>query len=148
MSEKQTFASHERAQFWSSKNIGCPADYALNSHKKCWFDCDCGHSFEQDLNHINTSNRWCAYCSHQKLCNNDACKLMVPSFGADQKLRMRSDIRRASKRNCGSRMLDFGSSHCRSDVGSYPIGRKVRPMRRCAHGSNRPCLREKNFLIL
>ena len=29
MSEKLTFASHERAQFWSSKNTGCPADYAL-----------------------------------------------------------------------------------------------------------------------
>ncbi len=50
---EKSFASHERAQFWSSKNIGCPADYALNSHKKCWFDCDCGHSFERVLKEIN-----------------------------------------------------------------------------------------------
>jgi hypothetical protein len=49
MSEKQTFASHIKAKFWSAKNTGLPADYALNSHKKCWFDCDCGHAFERVL---------------------------------------------------------------------------------------------------
>ena len=71
---KTTFASHPKSKFWSTKNEGKPEDYALNSHKKFWFDCDkCGHDFYQDLNHINTSNRWCPYCSHQKLCNNEKC---------------------------------------------------------------------------
>ena len=86
MSIKETFASHIKAKFWSNKNIGLPEDYALNSHKKCWFDCECGHEFEQDLNHINTSNRWCAYCSHQKLCNNDTCKFCFKnSFASHEK---------------------------------------------------------------
>jgi very-short-patch-repair endonuclease len=69
------FASHPKAKFWSTKNEGKPEDYALNSHNKFWFDCDkCGHEFNQDLNHINISNRWCPYCSHQKLCDNEECK--------------------------------------------------------------------------
>jgi very-short-patch-repair endonuclease len=71
---KTNFASHPKSKYWSSKNEGNPENYALNSHKKFWFDCDkCGHEFINDLNHINTSNRWCPYCSHQKLCDNDKC---------------------------------------------------------------------------
>jgi very-short-patch-repair endonuclease len=70
---KLSFASHPKSAFWSNRNEGKPEDYALNSHKKCWFDCECGHEFIQDLNHINTSKRWCPYCSHQKLCENNTC---------------------------------------------------------------------------
>ena len=56
---KTSFASHPKSKFWSTKNEGNPEDYALNSHKKCWFDCECGHSFDSCLNNINLSNRWC-----------------------------------------------------------------------------------------
>jgi very-short-patch-repair endonuclease len=74
MSEKKTFASHIRAKYWSSKNTGSPADYALNSHKKCWFDCDCGHEFEISLLNINQGNNWCGYCSNPpKLLCSDIC---------------------------------------------------------------------------
>ena len=67
---KKSFASHSKAKFWSSKNAGLPTDYALNSHKKCWFDCDCGHSFESTLLNINQGNNWCPYCYNRKLCGN------------------------------------------------------------------------------
>jgi very-short-patch-repair endonuclease len=71
---EKSFASHPKSQFWSSMNEGLPEDYALNSHKKFIFDCDkCNHNFKQDLNHINTWNRWCPYCTNQKLCNNIDC---------------------------------------------------------------------------
>lgn len=75
MSEKQTFASHIKAKFWSSKNIGLPADYALNSHKKCWFDCDCGHVFERMIKDINLTNSWCPYYVKplKKLCEDLQC---------------------------------------------------------------------------
>jgi len=70
---EKCFASHPKAKFWSTKNEGKPEDYALNSHKKFWFDCDkCGHEFESSLLNINQSNNWCGYCSNppKLLCSN------------------------------------------------------------------------------
>lgn len=70
---KPTFASHPKAKYWSSKNEGQPNDYALNSHKKFWFDCDkCGHEFEIMLKNINIRDSWCPYCviPTKKLCGN------------------------------------------------------------------------------
>jgi len=97
MSEKLTFASHERAQFWSSKNTGCPADYALNSHKKCWFDCDCdcGHEFEMILRNINMRNSWCPYCVKpvKKLCDDLNCnQCFEKSFASHEKAKYWSSI--------------------------------------------------------
>lgn len=67
---KATFASHPKSKFWSTRNEGNPEDYALNSHKVCWFDCECGHPFESSLLNINQGNNWCPYCSNppKKLC--------------------------------------------------------------------------------
>jgi hypothetical protein len=71
---KNSFASHPKAKFWSTKNEGLPEDYALNSHKKCWFDCECGHTFDTSLKGINLLNRWCSYCANKKLCGKcDLC---------------------------------------------------------------------------
>ena len=72
---EHSFASHSKAKFWSTKNEGKPEDYALNSHKKFWFDCDkCGHEFESSLLNINQGNNWCPYCYNRKLCGNcDSC---------------------------------------------------------------------------
>lgn len=69
---KATFASHPKSKFWSAINEGNPEDYALNSHKVCWFDCDCGHAFEMILRNINQRHSWCPYCSNppKKLCEN------------------------------------------------------------------------------
>ena len=67
---KETFASHPKSKFWSSRNEGKPEDYALNSHKLCWFDCECGHSFKSSLLNINQANNWCPYCYNRKVCGN------------------------------------------------------------------------------
>jgi very-short-patch-repair endonuclease len=72
---ERSFASHPKAQFWSSKNDGKPEDYSLNSHKKFLFDCNkCGHEFENSLKMISGKNTWCQYCAHKKLCNYDYCQ--------------------------------------------------------------------------
>ena len=42
---EKSFASHEKAQFWSDKNELNPNEVALNSNKKFWFNCNCGHTF-------------------------------------------------------------------------------------------------------
>ena len=70
------FSQHPKAIFWSYRNEKKPDEMALNSHKKFWFDCECGHTFESSLLNINQGNNWCPYCSKpsQKLCDNDNCK--------------------------------------------------------------------------
>jgi len=68
---QKSFTSHPKSEFWSNKNKGNPEDYALNSHKKCWFNCDkCNHEFESKLLNINQNNNWCPYCYNRKLCGN------------------------------------------------------------------------------
>ena len=83
--EKKTFASHPKSQYWSAKNKGKPENYALNSHKKCWFNCDkCGHDFVKTLKEINITDGWCPYCVSKKLCskemNCETCR--VKSFAS------------------------------------------------------------------
>ena len=71
---ENSFATHPKSKFWSIRNEGKPEDYALNSHQKCWFDCDCGHPFDSSLLNINKGNNWCPYCSNKKLCGKcDSC---------------------------------------------------------------------------
>ena len=62
------FSEHPKSKFWSERNILKPNQVALNSHKKFWFDCECGHPFEKAMNNVN-SGRWCPYCVNKKLCS-------------------------------------------------------------------------------
>ena len=69
------FSQHPKSIYWSNKNDKTPNEVALNSHKKFWFDCECGHQFEIQLNNVN-SGRWCSYCSNKKLCEpSKNCKI-------------------------------------------------------------------------
>ena len=63
------FSQHPKAIFWSKKNTLQPCEVALNSHKKFWFDCECGHTFDVQLNNINLLDRWCSYCANKKICD-------------------------------------------------------------------------------
>ena len=63
--------------FWSKKNIEQPREVFKSSGKKYWFDCKCGHEFESSLNSISTNNSWCAFCTNQRLCENNDCKLCL-----------------------------------------------------------------------
>ena len=82
------FSEHLKSKYWSKRNLVKPNEVALNSHKKFWFDCECGHQFESSLLNINQGNNWCPYCSKpsQKLCDNDNCKsCFVNSFASHEK---------------------------------------------------------------
>ena len=62
---KKSFASHERAQYWSSKNKENPKDVFKSSHTKYWFDCsDCKHLFNSTLSNIICGN-WCPHCKNK-----------------------------------------------------------------------------------
>ena len=83
---ERSFASHKKSDFWSNKNKKLPKDVFLNSHEKYIFDCDkCDHDFYIQLNSVN-KNRWCAYCTNQKLCENKECKTCYEkSFASHEK---------------------------------------------------------------
>ena len=68
------FDIHPKSKYWSNKNIVKPNEVSLNSHKKFWFDCECGHDFECNLKNINFGN-WCSYCANKKLCYDKNCKI-------------------------------------------------------------------------
>lgn len=71
------FSEHPKSKFWSDRNEKKPDEVSLNSHKKFWFDCECGHTFDSSLLNINQANNWCPYCSKHpiKLCDTENCKL-------------------------------------------------------------------------
>ncbi len=75
--ENNSFASCTKSKFWSFKNEIKPRNVFKNSHNKYIFDCDkCGHEFDITLNHVAAvDNRWCPFCSSQKLCENKECKI-------------------------------------------------------------------------
>jgi len=71
---ERSFASHEKSKYWSNQNTEQPRDVFKCSNKKYSFDCDCGHTFDSTLSHINNGS-WCPYCSNppRKLCNETSC---------------------------------------------------------------------------
>ncbi len=72
---EKSFASNDKAKYWSNKNEVKPRDVFKSTPKKYFFNCiQCGHEIEQSLNDI-TSGKWCCYCSNQKLCDKKDCNL-------------------------------------------------------------------------
>lgn len=83
---ERSFAPHEKAKYWSSKNDKKPEEVHLNSRKKFWFDCDkCGHEFEIALSNIALKDQWCSYCTNKRLCKNDCDKCYNKSFASHEK---------------------------------------------------------------
>jgi very-short-patch-repair endonuclease len=89
---EKSFASSDKAKFWSDKNGQIkPRDVFKSSHKKYYFDCDCGHEIEQPLSDI-TSGRWCGYCNGDRLCSEEDCKFCFnKSFASSDKAKFWSD---------------------------------------------------------
>ncbi len=72
---QQSFASHEKAKFWSKKNPSPPRNYMRYFNLKHWFSCDkCSHDFMTSLGQINIGN-WCPYCANKILCENEVCAI-------------------------------------------------------------------------
>jgi len=90
---EKSFASHEKAKYWSDKNGDVkPNDVFKGSHKKYWFDCDkCPHSFDSSLSNI-SGGKWCPYCGSSKLCDDSCCNnCFTRSFASHEKVKYWSD---------------------------------------------------------
>ena len=50
---EKSFESNPLSKYWSKKNgQTSPRQVFKSSHKKFWFDCDCGHEFESRLSNV------------------------------------------------------------------------------------------------
>jgi len=82
---ERSFASHEKAKYWSNKNNENPRNMFKCSGKKFLFECECGHTFSKILEEINRG-RWCPYCSNKQLCGDEKCqKCFEKSFANYEK---------------------------------------------------------------
>jgi very-short-patch-repair endonuclease len=71
-----SFASHPKSMYWSLDNKLKSRQVFKNSdRRKFIFNCECGHKLEMVLKQISSQGHWCSYCSHQKLCYNEDCKM-------------------------------------------------------------------------
>jgi very-short-patch-repair endonuclease len=107
-----SFASHEKSKYWSNQNIKNPRNVFKSSHKKFWFDCDCGHTFDSALSNIN-NGQWCPYCANKKLCNESSClSCYNNSFASHEKSKYWSNQNIKNPRNvfkCSDKKFSFDS---------------------------------------
>ena len=82
----KSFASHEKAKYWSNKNELKPEFVLKNGDKRVWFDCDnCSHNFEKQIKYV-SKDGWCPYCNSFKLCENvDCVSCFNRSFASHEK---------------------------------------------------------------
>ncbi len=101
----KSFASHEKAKYWSNKNEIKPEFVLKNGDKRIWFNCDvCSHDFEKQIKYV-SKDGWCPYCNSYKLCeNNDCITCFNRSFASHEKSKQWS-----SKNNVSSRHIVKGS---------------------------------------
>lgn len=95
---ERSFASHEKAKYWSSKNDKKPEEVYIKTGKKFWFDCDkCGHEFEKSLDSV-SRNTWCKYCYHNICTNNDCQYCFQKSFASHDRAKCWSNKNKISPR--------------------------------------------------
>ena len=106
----RSFASHERAIYWSTQNgIIKPSDVYKSTDDKYWFDCpECNHTFDSNLSSI-TKGVWCGYCLSRRLCeDNDCQKCYEKSFASHEKsIHWSNQNERTSRQVCKSSNDEF-----------------------------------------
>jgi very-short-patch-repair endonuclease len=83
---KNSFASSDKAKYWSDKNILKPRDVFTSSSHNYLFNCYiCNHEINIKL-YVVTAGIWCYYCSNKKLCDKEDCNLCYnKSFASHEK---------------------------------------------------------------
>jgi len=98
---EKSFASHEKAKFWSSKNKKTPRDVYKSTATIYWFVCpDCNHEFYARLYNI-IGGKWCNYCSNKILCCDINCKICLSkSFASHKRAKCWSSKNKKTPRDC------------------------------------------------
>lgn len=72
---KKSFASSERAVYWSSKNAVTPRSVFKGCNDKFLFNCPCGLELSITLNGITSLNRWCRKCGRDRTTEKQSMKI-------------------------------------------------------------------------
>lgn len=83
-----SFASSDKAIFWSKENKLSPRQVFKNCNSKFFLKCcECNHEFESSLGCVSRINgSWCPFCSHTKLCDERECNMCLKnSFASSDK---------------------------------------------------------------
>jgi very-short-patch-repair endonuclease len=88
----KSFASSDKARYWSVKNDKTPREVFMSANKKYWFKCDkCFHEFDASLCNVK-AGCWCSYCFGDKLCNDINCNsCFEKSFASHEKAKCWSE---------------------------------------------------------
>jgi hypothetical protein len=95
-----SFASHEKAEYWSDKNELNPREVLKNSHTKYLFKCDkSNHEFDAILSSI-TKGNWCPYpcCGSKRICFEKCEICYIASFESHDKAQYWSDENKVTPR--------------------------------------------------
>lgn len=116
---ERSFASHPKAKYWSAKNKVSPRDVLKNSHKECFFDCDCGHIFSSRLYSI-VKGCWCGYCNGDLFCDDiEGCDFCFDtSFAGHYRAKFWSAKNKISPRfvsRCSRKKFWFDCNQCPHD---------------------------------
>lgn len=73
---EKSFASSEKAIYWSEKNKKIPRNVFKATADIIIFNCNvCEHEFSSSLNHVTSHGNWCGYCSNTILCTKKTCHI-------------------------------------------------------------------------
>ena len=102
------------AQWDDSKNGDItPEDVAPGSHKKLWWVCDKGHSWEAVIKNRTRRKSGCPYCSGRRASSNNSIKTTFPEFFQDMERYGKQDVRpeQLKKRSRTVVHLQCGKGH-------------------------------------
>lgn len=71
----KSFASSEKAIYWSNKNKISPRNVFKGCNEKFLFNCTCGLEISVSLNNITSGNRWCKKCGRDRTTEKQSLKL-------------------------------------------------------------------------
>jgi very-short-patch-repair endonuclease len=138
----KSFASHEKAIYWSPENILQPRHIFKVSDYEAIFDCVCGHTFKSIIANIPNGNNLCPYCAYppKQLCDNDSCdECFEKSFASVKMSKFWSNSNEKKPREifkCGhSQKYIFDCPNCNKIYESYASN--------VTHGSWCDCTRNK-----
>ena len=99
-----SFASHDKAKYWSDKNSINPRYVFKKTFQNYIFNCDkCKHEFTSIPQNIVNNNSWCPYCSIpcKKICADINCiQCFNKSFASSDKIKCWSKDNKEDPRMC------------------------------------------------
>jgi very-short-patch-repair endonuclease len=140
---EKSFASHEKAKYWSIKNELTPRQVFGGTLKKYIFNCNCGHEIIKSLHNIRDGT-WCPYCGTKIVCDNNDCEQCFNnSFASHEKAQFWSKNNKFSPRqillNAHTKIL-LNCNKCKKEFESYTYN--------VVKGSDCPYCKNKTELIL